>query len=293
MIQTRDAKYPLGVLMVIMAGVCLSISGIGLRHVEQADGWQILFYRAIAFIITLLCFLTVRYRGRLYQPFRKIGVAGLFVAMFLGLGSVCYVFAILLTTVANAVFIVGATPIFTAAVAWLVLGERITGIAITTMMAALFGIGLMFADGLVAGRWLGNLVALGVVASFTGMLVLLRRSKAIDMLPATCLAGVVTAILSAIMVQSFVISPHDLRLAVLLGTVQFGGGFILITMGSRYVPAAEVALLSLTEAVLAPIWVWIGVNEVPSVLTLIGSTIVLVAVLTLGLSGIRRERLAG
>lgn len=287
----RDAKYPLGVVMVAMAGVCLSIAGIVLRNVEQADGWQILFYRGISFSITVLCFLTVRYRGRLIEPFRRIGMAGAAVALFLALGSVSYIFAILLTTVANAVFIIGAAPIFTAAVAWLVLGERVTPVGLGCMIGALAGIGLMFADGLVAGRWLGNLLALGVVVSFSGMLVVLRSSKAIDMLPATCLAGVVAAILSAVMADDLVISLHDLKLAVLLGTVQFGGGFILITMGSRYVPAAEVALLSLTEAILAPIWVWIGVNEVPSLLTLTGSAIVLLAVVFLGISGIRRARL--
>lgn len=287
----RDAKYPLGVFMVMMAGVCLSIGGIVLRNVEQADGWQILFYRGISFAITVLCLLTVRYRGRLIEPFRRIGMAGAAVALFLGLGSSCYIFAILLTTVANVVFIIGAAPIFTAAAAWLVLGERVTAVGLGCMIGALAGIGLMFADGLVAGRWLGNLLALGVVVSFSGMLVVLRSSKAIDMLPATCLAGMVAAILSAIMADDLVISLHDLKLAVLLGTVQFGGGFILITMGSRYVPAAEVALLSLTEAILAPIWVWIGVNEVPSLLTLSGSAIVLLAVVSLGISGMRRARL--
>lgn len=275
-----------------MAGVCLSLGGVVLRHIEHADGWQILFYRSTSFVITVICLLAVRYGGRLLQPFQKIGMAGFAVAVSLGIGAICYVFAILLTTVANAVFIIGAAPIFTAAVARLVLGERVTYIGLLSMIAALVGIGLMFVDGLVAGRWLGNLVALGVVASFAGMLVALRHSKSIDMLPATCLGGVVTMLLSAAMADSLVITPHDLRLAVLLGTVQFGAGFILITMGARYVPAAEVALLSLTEAILAPIWVWIAVNEVPSLLTLAGAAVVLAAVVTLALSGMRRQRLA-
>jgi drug/metabolite transporter (DMT)-like permease len=276
--------------MVLCAGICLSTGGLIVRHIETADGWQIVFYRATFFVVTLLIFLAVRYRGRVVQPFKRIGVNGLSVAMFLGLGSICYLFAILLTTVANAVFIISAAPFFTAAAAWLLLGERVRTVTWFFMTTALAGIGLMFVDGFVTGRWLGNVLALGVVASFVGMLVVIRQSKAIDMVPATCLGGVVAGIISAFMVDTFWISRHDLILCILLGSAQFGAGFILITMGTRLVPAAEVALLSLTETVLAPIWVWLFVYEVPSVFTLIGGAIVLAAVVGQAVGGMRKQR---
>ncbi len=157
------------------------------------------------------------------------------------------------------------------------------------MAAALAGIGLMFVDGFVTGRWLGNVLALGVVASFVGMLVVIRRSKAIDMVPATCLGGAVAGIISVFMIDGFLISGQDLILCILLGSAQFGAGFILITMGTRLVRAAEVALLSLTETVLAPIWVWLFVHEVPSVFTLIGGAIVLTAVVGQAVDGMRKQ----
>ncbi len=288
----KDSAYSRGVLMVLCAGICLSIGGLIVRHIEAADGWQIVFYRSTFFVVTLLIFLAVRYRGRVVQPFKRIGVNGLLVAMFLGLGSICYLFAILLTTVANAVFIISAAPFFTAAAAWLLLGERVRAVTWLFMAAALAGITLMFVDGFVTGLWLGNVLALGVVASFVGMLVVIRQSKAIDMVPATCLGGVVAGIISAFMVDSFWISRQDLILCILLGSAQFGAGFILITMGTRLVPAAEVALLSLTETVLAPIWVWLVINEIPSVLTMFGGAVVLSAVVSQAVLGIRLERKA-
>ncbi len=288
----KDSAYSRGVLMVLCAGICLSIGGLIVRHIEAADGWQIVFYRSTFFVVTLLIFLAVRYRGRVVQPFKRIGVNGLLVAMFLGLGSICYLFAILLTTVANAVFIISAAPFFTAAAAWLLLGERVRAVTWLFMAAALAGITLMFVDGFVTGRWLGNVLALGVVASFVGMLVVIRQSKAIDMVPATCLGGVVAGIISAFMADSFWISRQDLILCILLGSAQFGAGFILITMGTRLVPAAEVALLSLTETVLAPIWVWLVINEIPSVLTMFGGAVVLSAVVSQAVLGIRLERKA-
>jgi drug/metabolite transporter (DMT)-like permease len=110
------------------------------------------------------------------------------------------------------------------------------------------------------------------------------------MMPATCLAGVVTAGLALLMVDSLMIPGRDLALALTMGFGQVGIAFILITLGARHVPAAEVALLSLTEAVFAPVWVWLMVDEVPNALALVGGTIVLTAVVAQALGGVRRER---
>jgi drug/metabolite transporter (DMT)-like permease len=49
-------------------------------------------------------------------------------------------------------------------------------------------------------------------------------------------------------------------------------------------------LFSLTESILGPVWVWIGVGEKPSWLTLMGSAVVLVSVVAYCVNGIRRER---
>ncbi|MDH3695143.1 MAG: DMT family transporter [Gammaproteobacteria bacterium] len=285
-----NRKYGFGVMLVLIGGACLSTAGILLRNVESANGWQILFFRGIAFSITLFTILLIRYRGRTINAFRAVGIRGLWVAVILGLGSCAYVFAMLTTTVANVVFIIGAAPLLTALIGWLLLRERLTITSIVTMIIAFAGIGLMFADGINAGRWLGNSMALIVVLSFALMLILVRGAKHIDMLPATCMAGLVAASLSFFMADDLIVSSHDLLIAIFLGSVQFTGGFMLITIATRHVPAAEVALFSLSEAVLAPLWVWIGVNEVPSRLTIAGSLIVFVAVVIYCLVAIRNEK---
>ena len=89
------------------------------------------------------------------------------------------------------------------------------------------------------------------------------------------------------MADTLVLSRHDLALCLFLGVFQYTGGFVLITLGARYLPAAEVALLSLAETVLAPVWVWLGVGEVPTVLTLAGGAIVLSAVVAQAVTGMR------
>ena len=285
-----ERRYGFGVGLVIFGGAFLSLSGILLRNIESASGWQILFYRGLAFSIMLFLILLLKYRKGTADAFRAIGRPGLWAALGLGLGSVCYIFAILLTTVANAVFIIGASPLATAFVGWLILGEKTSKFGIAAMLISLTGIGLMFADGLIEGRWLGNIAALGVVISFVIFLLLVRGRQQVDMLPATCLGGLVMAAVGGLFADDLVISNHDLVISLLLGLVQFGIGFMCFTIATRYIMASEVALFALTESILGPIWVWVGVGEQPSLLTFIGSGIVLVCVSSYCIVGIRGER---
>ena len=285
-----ERRYALGAGLVIIGGVFLSLSGIMLRNIESASGWQILFYRGSAFSFMLFLVLLLKYRKGTLDAFRAIGNPGLWAALALGLGSVAYIFAILLTTVANALFIIGASPLATALVGWLILGEKTSRFGIIAMLISLTGIGLMFADGLIEGRWLGNIAALIVVASFVIFLLLVRGRQKVDMLPATCLGGLVMAAVGGIFADDLIISNHDLVIALLMGWVQFGIGFMCFTIATRYIMASEVALFALTESILGPIWVWYGVGEQPSLLTFIGSGIVLLCVSSYCIAGIRDER---
>ena len=282
-----DRGHATGVAIVLVAGLMLSLSGVTLRHIESASGWQILFYRSLTFFVVVTLYLVFRYRTRVVRAFVTTGRPGLVVAVSLGLGSACYVFALLLTTVANALFIISSAPFVTAVLGWIVLRERVRPLTWLTMTIALAGITVMFVNGIQSGRLLGNIVALGPAVSFAIMLVTLRRAGDRDMIPAICLAGFVGAALGFTMADTLILSRHDLALCLFLGVFQYTGGFVLITLGARYLPAAEVALLSLAETVLAPVWVWLGVGEVPTVLTLAGGAIVLSAVVAQAVMGMR------
>jgi drug/metabolite transporter (DMT)-like permease len=72
---------------------------------------------------------------------------------------------------------------------------------------------------------------------------------------------------------------RDVVLLAALGVTQIGLGFVLLTIGGRLIPAGEVALITLLEIVLGPLWVWAFLSEHPSAATLVGGAIVLGAVL--------------
>jgi len=291
--QAEAAAYRLGLSTIFAATLFTSLAGLVLRLVEAADGWQVLFYRSVALIVTLLPFIAWRYGVGAGAAFRAIGRSGLVVAACLAGAFTLFIFALLETTVANVVFTIGLSPFFAAIFAWVVLRETLAASTLAAMVASLAGVALMVGDGLASGTILGNGLALGACLCYSAALVAMRKGQAVDMIPAVCLAGLLTAVVAAIMAPAgLVVSGRDLGLAATLGVVQVGFQYILLTFAIRHVPAAEVALISRASLVLAPIWVWLGVGEVPSALTLAGGAVILLAIAGHGILAIRRSRAA-
>jgi len=283
-------NYPAGVSLGILAAVALSSGGLLLRTIEAASGWQILFYRSGAFTLLVLAIIVIQNRGRVLQPFLSIGWGGLLVSLSLGIGFAAYVFAILNTTVANAMFVLACSPIFAAILGRLVLGENLSPLVWIIILISVCGIAIMAANDLSPGRLYGNLFALTASLTFAITVVLIRRGGNIDMLPATCLGGFFAFLVAAYLADGIAISTNDMIVSVLLGTVQVGIGFICLTYAPRFILAAEVTLLTLLEPVLAPIWVWLAYDEVPSEATLYGGGLVMVCIVAFAVIALLEQK---
>ena len=282
--------YRRGILQLVASGFFLSTAGIALRLVEQADGWQILFYRSFALSITILLILVFQKRSRFFDEFRGLGWNDCLLAVFLGTGFVAYVFALLYNTVANALFIFSCAPFVAGFLGWILLGERVATRTWFAIGVAMAGLAVMVGSELAVSRYLGTLLALWIPIAYAASIIAVRRSKRDNMLVALCLAGLVAGGLSAFFVTDYALTPRDLIISLYLGVFQVGVGFTLVVLGSRYVPAAQVGLLALVEPVLAPVWAWMGVGEVPSLATIVGGTIILLAITTDGILNIKSSK---
>jgi drug/metabolite transporter, DME family len=293
-----DRDYAQGVVLVALAGVFWSVGGLLIRLIEAANAWQIVLYRSLALALTLALIVALRHRGRLVRAFGEAGWNGAAAGVALSGGFIGFVLALHHTTVANATFMLGASPFFGALLGRLVLGEALRRATALAMAAALAGILVMVGGGLVLGSIRGSLLALGASLSFAIFSVLLRRGREHDMLPCAALAGAVSALIALPVVlagapslaEALLLTPRDLLLCAIMGVVQVGCGLTVFTLGARHVPVAELTLLSLTELALAPIWVWLAIGEVPSSYTLLGGTIIVAAITLQALSGARRPR---
>jgi drug/metabolite transporter, DME family len=294
-----DPNYARGVALVALAGVFWSIGGLLIRLVEAASGWQIVLFRSLALALTLTLIIALRHRGRLVAAFREAGWGGVAAAVALAGGFIAFVLALQRTSVANATFMLGASPFFAAFLGRVVLGEQIRRATALAIAAALLGILVMVGGGLALGTVAGNLLALGASVGFAVFSVLLRRGRALDMLPCVAIAGAIAAAVALPIVvaaapslkDALLLSPRDFALCAIMGAVQVGGGLTLFTLGARHVPVAELTLLSLTELALAPLWVWLAIGEVPSAYTLAGGAIIVAAITCQALSGTRRRPL--
>jgi len=279
--------YRRGILQLVASGFFLSTAGIALRLVEQADGWQILFYRSLALSITILLILVFQKRSRFFDEFRGLGWNDCLLAVFLGTGFVAYVFALLYNTVANALFIFSCAPFVAGFLGWILLGERVATRTWFAIGVAMAGLAVMVGSELAVSHYLGTLLALWIPIAYAASIIAVRRSKRDNMLVALCLAGLVAGGLSAFFVTDYALTPRDLIISLYLGVFQVGVGFTLVVLGSRYVPAAQVGLLALVEPVLAPVWAWMGVGEVPGLATIVGGTIIFLAIATDGILNIK------
>ncbi len=271
-----------GVVLVLLAGTLWSIGGIVVRLIPDATAWQIVFYRSLTSVLALTVFILVRYRGAFGKAVRAAGVTGVVAGCCLSTAFICWIFSLMYTTVANALFLLTTQPFITACLAFVLLRERVLRITWLTMSLAIVGVGVMLSESLALGTLTGNLLALGAALGISSFTVALRKGKEVDMFPAAWWAGGVATIMAAGMMhisgQDFIVGAWEFSMCAVLGIVQMGFGLVAYTAGSRYLPAAELTLLSLTEVILGPIWVWLGVGEVPSFWTLVGGMIMLAAV---------------
>ena len=279
--------YRRGIFQLVASGFFLSTSGIALRIIEQADGWQILFYRSLALSVTILLVLVFQKGSRFFDEFRGLGWNDCLLAVFLGTGFVAYVFALLYNTVANALFIFSCAPFVAGFLGWILLGERVATRTWFAIGVAMAGLAVMVGSELAVSHYLGTLLALWIPIAYAASIIAVRSSKRDNMLVALCLAGLVAGGLSAIFVTDYALTSRDLIISIYLGVFQVGVGFTLVVLGSRYVPAAQVGLLALVEPVLAPVWAWMGVGELPSLATIVGGAIIFLAIASDGIMNIK------
>ena len=279
--------YRRGILQLVASGFFLSTSGIALRIIEQADGWQILFYRSLALSVTILLILVFQKGSRVFDEFRGLEWNDYLLALFLGSGFVAYVFALLYNTVANALFIFSCAPFVAGFLGWILLGERVATRTWFAIGGAMAGLTVMVGSELAVSRYLGTLIALWIPIAYAASIIVIRSSKRENMLAALCLAGLVSGGLSAIFVTDYSLTLQDLIISLYLGVFQAGVGFTLVVLGTRYIPAAQVGLLAMVEPVLAPIWVWMGVGEVPGLATIVGGAIIFSAITIDGILNIK------
>jgi len=271
-------KIP-GYILLLFGGFCLSWGGFIIRSFEEASVWQILLLRSFFFMIALIIFLIITYKKNTIKILKYAGLPGLLGGFVMSLSFIAFVVAMTNTSVANVVFIISTQTMFLAIFGYFYLKEKVSLVSFISIFFAMSGITIMVGDSLTSGSFFGNLVALAIPINFSILVMIIRKNKNLDMVPAIFYSGIFSVAYGLILSESFVFTSHDILMGFLLGVPQLAFGFICITIGSRSTPSTTIGLLMLSETICAPIWVLLFLNEIPPVSTLIGGFIIIIAII--------------
>ena len=136
-------------------------------------------------------------------------------------GSGAYMFALKYTTVANVLFIISTQTFMLAIGGYFILKEKINiSTAIAIIMASV-GIYIMIGTKVSNGTMLGNSLAFITPLCFTSIVMIIRKYKQIDMVPAVALSGVICMIVGALLSKDLNLNTHDFFLAFLFLVLYF------------------------------------------------------------------------
>jgi RarD protein len=287
MLKNSDMDHLKGFFLVCFAGTLWSFGALIIRYMIEARNyqWQYLFYRGLTIAIVLLLYIMAKEGKTFITSFRHNGASGLLGACGLVAAFIGFIWSITLTTVANSLFMLATTPFVAAFLGIVFLKEEVRQLTWAAMVIALAGILTMVLEGLEKGNIFGNVIALISATGFAVFSVSLRWRKKTPQFSTIALAGLICVVFAMLILfsqNSTIAMPlRNVYLSMLHGFM-VGIGLILFATGAKFLPAAELTLLSMVEVIGGVLWVYLpifGIHEVPSMLTMVGGVIVLFAII--------------
>ncbi len=272
-----SAAHRHGQAYALGAALAWSTGGILQRQVAAGAADQIVGRAAFAFL-AVLAFVAVGEGTGPRAAFRSVAnPAGVAVAAGIAVASASFIVALNHTSIAHVLVIQAITPILAGLFAFWTLREPLSARTWGAMALAVLGIGVMVGVPS-GGSALGDLMAVVSPLAFAIVIVIARRLRHISMTPATALAQVMLVVFGLPFIHAGQLHGGDIGWLALLGLGQQGFGLVFFTMGARLIPAAAMGLILLLESVLGAAWGWLGTSERPTVATIAGGLMVLVAV---------------
>jgi drug/metabolite transporter (DMT)-like permease len=262
------------VSMLILVSILWSLGGVLIKSVD----WHPLAIAGTRSAIAALMLWAWIRRPQFTWSATQLGAAAAYVATVS-----LFVVANQLTTAANAIFLQYTAPIYVAIVGPVILGERVARSDWFCVGLALVGIAFFFRDQFsVTGGW-GIAAALASGLSFATMVICLRKEGGASPLSALLLGNLATAVIGLPFGLTRPPGEGDWAPLITLGVVQMGLPYLLYGIAIKRVTALEATFIPMLEPVLNPIWVALVQKEMPGFWSMIGATLVLVAVAFRGL----------
>ena len=265
------ALTSLGVLIMSLESLFIKFTSI--------SSFLFSFYMGIFMFISMASTLLFKEKNFVRNAIKSSYVVLIVCAILMAVSNILFISAVKTTTVANVVIIFSTAALFSALFAYLFYKEKITKNIIIASFFMFVGLYIIFNDQLDIGSSEGNIYALLCTALFSIFFVLLSRYKEMDRVVLTALSGVALSVIAFFFCDDLAIDFKTLLIIMAMGLIISPFSRVLIGNGAIYISASEVSLLMIIETIMAPIWVWLFLNEIPSSYTFIGGSIIILTLI--------------
>ncbi len=192
-----------------------------------------------------------------------------------------FVFANKMTTSANAILLQYTSVLYVIALGPVLLGEKNSRIDVVASFGILGGMVLLVSDGFSPNSFnsvsmIGNGLALSSGIFFGLSTIFMRRQKDGNPEDSFTLSHILTFIIALpTIINSGVPNIQSTGALIILGVFQIGIPSILFSLGITRVTAVSVAIITMLEPVMNPVWVLLFYGEAPTINTILGGVVIL------------------
>ncbi len=266
-----------GSLLAFIAVMLITPDSIFIR-LSNIETWGMLFYRgAIPFIVVLVG-LIFFYKNNLFKALLNIGYPGIFYIISFSICNITFIISIQNTNVANTLVMIAMAPMLSAILGSIFLKEVPDHKTWIAIIITLVSVTYIFYDSIEMGNFYGDLFGLITAFGLACNAVIARYAKNRDLVPSAVIGKLCVAIFAFFFVDSFSLVDTDLIIVPLMCVMCVAIPFVLVTIAPRFIPAEEVNLFFLLETIIGPFWVWMVINEQPSIETIQGGAVIITTI---------------
>jgi len=264
-----------GSLLAFVAVMFITPDSLFIR-LSNLDTWGLVFYRGIIPFLTVFFGMLLIYKLNFFKILFNSGIHGIIYIATFSITNITFVVSIQNTNVANTLVMIATAPMLSAILGAIFLKEPPDRKTLISIIITFFAIIYIFFDSLKVGNLYGDI--LGFITAFGLALgaITIRSAKTKNLVPAAVVGKLFVASFALFFIESFVLIDRDLFIVPLMCILCVAIPFVLVTIAPRFITAAEVNLFFLLETIIGPIWVWVIINEQPSIETLQGGAIIVI-----------------
>jgi drug/metabolite transporter (DMT)-like permease len=269
--------YQLGLLFVTISAIAWSTAGFFTRLIPL-DSFTMLAWRGIFGSLSLLVVIVAMNGRNTLREFTRFGKAEWIYVVLTVVGMIMFITSLGHTSVAHGAVIYATIPFLAAFLGWYFLREIPGRSAIISATVAIVGVLLMVGFGSDGGL-LGDILAFGMTVCMALSIIVMRKNPTMSATPAAMVGAVISIFICWPLGTPLEVTHVQILQMALFGMINSAVGLAFFAWGSRKIPAVETALIGALDTPLAPLWVWLAFNEKPGFNTIVGGSIVFVAVI--------------